>query len=79
MNLIFEKFPTLSSYEVRHPSGQCVGTIDMIEDGFYYFFPTKEFHGGYWPTWVLQSIVNKIKELDEPYEQSINEYFNENP
>ena len=51
----------------------------MIEDGFYYFFPTKEFHGGYWPTWVLQSIVNKIKELDEPYEQSINEYFNENP
>lgn len=60
-------------------SGQQVGEIVMLEDGFYYFFPTKEFHGGYWPTWVLQVIIDKIKELDTPYEEEINKFFNENP
>ena len=46
------------------------GTIDMLEDGFYQFFP--ELHrAGYWPSWMMREIADEVEKLNSEWEATI--------
>lgn len=46
-------------------------------DGYYYFWPTK--NEGHYSSQHLREIANHLDELNKPYEESIDEYFRNNP
>jgi hypothetical protein len=47
-------------------------------DGFYTYQFVKE-NLGTWSAWSLRMIADILDELNKPYEESINEYFKNNP
>jgi hypothetical protein len=53
------------------------GDLLMGDDGFWMYWPVHGKYGGI-PGWFLTRIAEKIKELDEPMEQSLREWFGEN-
>lgn len=52
-------------------SRRFVGDLCCMEDGFYQFFPDLESRGGYWPSWILRKIADKVDELNAPWEEQI--------
>lgn len=52
-----------------------IGEFHSLEDGYFYFLPDKN-NGGVWSSDSLQEIANKLNEINKPYEDNINEYFN---
>ena len=57
----------------RNNSKHLLGDLCYAEDGFYQFFPDLESKGGYWPTWMLRKIADKVDELNAPWEAQIAE------
>ena len=55
-------------------NGVKIGEIFAKEDGFCDFWP-EEGNNGYWSYWLLEEIVELLKELNEPWEKQIEEYF----
>ena len=41
-----------------------LGDMVQIDDGTYQFFPNKEALGGYWPSYLLFAIADKLDELN---------------
>lgn len=50
---------------------------DIIQDvdGYYYFWPSDG--GGYFSEFALRVIADHLKELNKPWENEIERYFNE--
>jgi hypothetical protein len=59
----------LGHYEVRHENGVKMGEFLMGDDGYYTFWP--ELRAGYWDQMILASLVQKLKELNDPWDQQI--------
>ena len=63
-----------SYYEVLVISNnKLVGNFIQDVDGFFYFSPTGE--GGLWSDYGLLEIGTKLKELNKPWSDHIDEYF----
>lgn len=51
-----------------------LGKLCCIEDGFFYWFPPK-FDGGFIDSWILKQIYEYVDELNRPYNESIDRFF----
>jgi hypothetical protein len=56
-------------YRVEWENGVYIGDILMKEDGFYDFWPIQ--HGGYWPSYILRVIADKLDEINKPWQDQI--------
>lgn len=67
-----------SGFEARH--GRVVlGMVDRDVDGFFYWFPAKGPEGGSWSAWVLRQIVERIEELNIPWQHEIDRMHEREP
>lgn len=65
--------------KVFFENGVYLGDFLIKDDGFYDFWPEHPSTGGYWPSYVLRELADKLDVLNAPYEKELNEYFeNEN-
>ena len=64
--------PLGSGYTVAMPdSEQVFGMVDRDVDGFFYWFPDTDKTGASWSSWVLRDIVEKLEELNLPWQNQI--------
>lgn len=63
-------------YNIYYNSLTFVGEILVKEDGFYDFYPPYG-KSGYYDSWVMREIADKLDELNKGWEENINEYFGE--
>lgn len=50
-----------------------MGDLVVGVDGFYVYWPARS--DGYWDSHTMRKIADKIDELDKPWQDNINEYF----
>jgi hypothetical protein len=62
------------NYDIRINNVSC-GTFEVKEDGYWDWYPNLS-HTGYIPSWFLHAIANKLDELNKPWDDEINKYFN---
>lgn len=67
-----EKEPTF--YEVFYGENNFIGNFDMLEDGFFYFYPNTK-HLGYFNEYSLELICDELKELNDPWREFIDADF----
>lgn len=67
-----EEKPT--SYEVFFGETNKIGDFDMLEDGFFYFYPNTK-HLGYFNEYSLELICNELKNLNNPWREFIDADF----
>lgn len=58
-----------SSYEIFFENGVKIGALIMCEDGYYNFFP--ELRGGYWTSYIMREIADKVDEINKPWDEKI--------
>ena len=56
--------------KVYSPNSTHIGDILIVEDGYYEFWPELN-RGGYWPSWVLRDIADKVDMLNEPWDKIV--------
>lgn len=62
-----------SQYVVFLRNGKGFGTIETADDGyFYYYFPTERC-SGFVDTSLLKELIDKIDELNEPYDRLVDQ------
>ena len=59
--------------EIFWTNGVLMGEAIQDVDGYFKFFP--EHRGGYWDEDTLQYVLNKLKELNKPWDDHLNEVF----
>jgi hypothetical protein len=65
-------------YEVRVESNnKLLGEFILNIDGFYYFSVLDTPVNGLWSDYALSEIVNKLKELNQPWKEHLDKYFND--
>ncbi len=62
-----------TQYNVYFGNSAFLGTFDMLEDGFYFWDPPNK--GGYFSDYDLDMISSKLKEVNNPWRDKINNYF----
>lgn len=60
-------------------NGKFLGIFQQDVDCYFYFVPDNLTEGGYWSSWVLKAIADKLEELNKPWEDQIAQYFKDNP
>lgn len=65
-------------YTIRanQPDGPNLGDFVALEDGFYYYFMNRDNNGGF-TAHNLREIADAMDKINAPWEQQINEYFEE--
>jgi len=61
------------TYHLETNNGSLVGKIEPADDGFLYFWP--ELRAGFWSEELMRDIADKLKELNKPYNDELNQYF----
>ena len=65
-------------YEVRVESNnKLLGSFILNIDGFYHFSILDTPINGLWSDYVLAEIANKLKELNQPWKEHLDKYFND--
>lgn len=62
------------SYSVKTDSNLYIGSFQLDTDGFYYFWQDTE-STGCWGAWELRRIADLLDEVNKPYKESLDEYF----
>jgi hypothetical protein len=63
-------------YEVVVESNnKVIGYFIQDVDGYYYFAPNGYNEGGVWSDYILLEIGTKLKAINKPWDDQINEYF----
>jgi len=60
-------------YNVFWSNSNQIGHFALDVDGYYYYY--SDYEGGHWSDYELIEIGTLLKELNKPYDDSINEYF----
>ncbi len=62
-------------WDITLYDGSYCGTLEEDEDGLYYYLPVDFI--GYWPSWFMRDLANKMDELNKPYEslEKLNDTF----
>ena len=68
-NTMFEYDEAKRTYAVK-VGGMPMGELYMEVDGCYVFDPITG-RSGYWPAWMMQSIVDKLTELNAEWEEQL--------
>ena len=63
-------------YRVVYDNGVYMGDLSRAHDFNYNFWPALS-SGGFWPTHVLQNIIDKLNELNKPIEEEFNKWCEE--
>lgn len=63
-----------TTYNVLWENGKHLGYFRLDVDGYYYFEELP--NGGYWSAHSLRHIANKLDEINKPYDDEVNQYFN---
>ena len=71
MNLIYKQINS-QKFEVLTLNNMLVGSLIMDVDGYFYFWPSND---GCWPSHIMHSIANKLDEINKPWNDEINDYF----
>lgn len=59
--------------KVTWENGVCLGNILADVDGYYKFWPDS--NNGYWDELLLDTISNKLKEMNKAWDAEIEQYF----
>lgn len=59
----------------KHIIGRLANDIIVGDDGYYIFWPTSG--AGAFEAWNLRLVADILDELNKPWDNQINEYFNE--
>jgi hypothetical protein len=76
--LYLVEYGKYKSYKVYYENHVFVGEFIIKEDGFYDFWPEHPSKGGYWSSYILREIADKLDKLNAPYEKDLDEYFAKN-
>lgn len=68
-SMTFELTDTFGVVLVFAPNGVKAGEILMMEDGYYQFWP--EMKQGYWPTWVMRQIADKVDSMNKEWDAKL--------
>lgn len=60
-----------NKYLILTEKGKKIGTFELSEDGYYYFYTD----GGFWQSWALKDIANKLDEVNKPFDDSVTAYM----
>ena len=52
-----------------------MGEILMSEDGYYNFWPDLH-RGGYWPSYILRMLADRVDEMNKPWDEEIQNLTN---
>ena len=67
-----------TKYQGVFDNGVILGDIYMEVDGFFVFWPNEDVNKkGYWESWVFREIADKLDEMNKPWKEEIDRYFNE--
>lgn len=61
------------SIQIHYENDVKMGELIINDDGYYVFFP--ENRTGYWPDFILKDLSEIMIELNKPWEEEINKYF----
>jgi hypothetical protein len=74
MRLKLEKINN-NTYNVYWNNTVLVGTFEMDCDGFYYFYVSDD--PGSWTSYTLRLIADKLDEVNKPFQDVVDKYFNQ--
>lgn len=63
-------------YNVLTSSGKNIGTFELDESGFYNYWRNSKSDGA-WQSWLLRAIADKLDDVNKPYKEVIDEYFDQ--
>lgn len=78
----FQYYITLEEVTKTHQkvfwgeNGKYIGDFIVDDDGFFYFWPLKD-NWGCWASYSLRAIADKLDELNQPWSDQIDQYFEE--
>ena len=61
-------------YYVLWENGKQIGTFEMDVDGFFYFWDERNSYGS-WSSYYLRVIADKLDEINKPFQDKVDEYF----
>lgn len=64
-----------AEYKVKGHNGVYIGDFLRKEDGYFDFWP--DLKGGFWPSYMLRALADKLDELNKPWDDDIKKYFSE--
>lgn len=71
MSLIkYTKRPT-HGYDVQYVNGAWLGTFEVLDDGYYHFYPAS-MGSGAWSAQALIDLGNALNELNAPWDAQVN-------
>jgi len=73
MEIKLEKI-TESIYKVYIKDSVYLGTFELDSDGLYKYWESKKLSGA-WGSYELKLIAEKLDELNKPFDDSVEEYF----
>jgi len=79
----FQYYLTLEEITKTHlkvfwgENGKYIGDFIVDDDGFFYFWPLKDNWWGCWASYILREIADKLDELNQPWSDQIDQYFEE--
>lgn len=69
LGMVFALTDTVGVVKVSAPNGVKAGEIICMEDGYYQFWP--EVKHGYWPTWAMRQIADKVDSMNEEWDAKV--------
>lgn len=61
------------TYNVYYKNQKLLGYFRLDIDGYYYFEDMP--NSGNWSSYALRQIADKLDEINKPYDDKVNEYF----
>lgn len=61
------------AFDAFAENGVKLGQLLREVDGYFVFYP--ELRGGFWPSYMLREISNKLEGLNAPWDKIISDYF----
>jgi hypothetical protein len=60
---------------VYFENGVYIGDFVVAEDGYWVYFPENK--GGSWDEYILRLLLDKLCEMNKPWDEEVNKYFDE--
>lgn len=71
------KLTKLSEYQysANLQNGKFIGYFERDVDGYFYWWPNLKEEEGCWPASLILELAKKLKEVNRPYEEELNSFF----
>lgn len=61
-------------YKAFTPNNKYLGTFELDVDGYFHYWQDKSLNGA-WDAYILRAIADKLDEVNKPYKEAVDEYF----